>query len=197
MPVTAVPAGLTDVPALEDVLQAAFWDDPLNVFLFPDERSRSRRSALVFRAVLRHHYLPMRTVWTTSDQAGVAMWAPPGHWKLTPAEVFRSLPTAVRGLGRSMARSIRLLGEVDRHHPEQLHWYLGVLGTDPPRQGRGIGSALLAPVLERCDHEGLPAYLESSKESNIPFYGRHGFVVTGELRAPGAPPLYAMWREPS
>jgi GNAT superfamily N-acetyltransferase len=197
MAVAAVPAGPTDVPALEDVLQAAFWDDPLTAFLFPDERSRSWRSALMFRAVLLHHYVPMRTVWTTSDQAGVAMWAPPDHWKLTPREVLRSLPTALRGLGVRMRTSVRLLAEVDRHHPTQPHWYLGVLGTDPPRQGRGIGSALMAPVLERCDREGLPAYLESSKESNIPFYGRHGFVVTRELRAPGAPPLYAMWREPS
>jgi GNAT superfamily N-acetyltransferase len=194
---TAVPAGFTDVPALEDVLQAAFWDDPLNVFLFPDDRSRSRRSALIFRALLRHHYLPMRTVWTTSDQAGVAMWAPPGHWKLTPAAIVRSLPTMVRALGRNMARALPLLGEIDSHHPREPHWYLGVLGTDPPHQGRGIASALLAPVLERCDRERLPAYLESSKESNIPFYVRHGFAVTGELRAGGAPPLYAMWREPS
>ena len=193
----AVPAGATDVPALEDVLQAAFWDDPLTVFLFPDEQSRSRRSALLFRALLRFHYLPMRTVWTTSDQAGAAMWAPPGHWRLPPRESLRALPTTLRGLGRDLGRSLRLLGEVNRQHPEQPHWYLGVLGTDPPRQGRGIGSALLAPALERCDREGMPAYLESSKESNIPFYARHGFAVMQELRVPGAPPLYAMWREPS
>jgi GNAT superfamily N-acetyltransferase len=197
MSLTAVPAGPTDVPALEDVLQAAFWDDPVTVFLFPDERSRSRRSALLFRALLRHHYLPMRTVWTTSDQAGAAMWAPPGHWRLTTAEIARALPTALRGLGRNLALSMQFLGEIDRHHPDEPHWYLGVLGTDPPRQGRGIGSALLTPVLERCDREHVPAYLESSKESNIPFYARHGFAVTRELRARGAPVLYAMWRDPS
>ncbi len=197
MAATAVPAGPTDIPALEDVLQAAFWDDPLNVFLFPDERSRSRRSALMFRALLAHHYLPMRTVWTTSDQAGAALWAPPGHWKLSGGEIMRALPLALRGLGRNLGKSLRLLGEIDSYHPVQPHWYLGVLGTDPPRQGRGIGSALLGPVLERCDAEGLPAYLESSKESNIPFYSRHGFAVTRELRARGAPPVYAMWREPS
>jgi len=193
----AVPAGLTDVPALEDVLQAAFFDDPVNVFLFPDERSRSWRSALLFRALLRHHYLGMRTVWTTADQAGAAMWAPPGHWKLTTGEILRALPTALRGLGRRLGESMRFLGEIDRHHPEGPHWYLGVLGTDPPRQGRGVGSALMAPVLERCDRDGVPAYLESSKESNVAFYARHGFAVTSELRVRGAPPIYAMWREPS
>src|SRR5579871_5139647 len=196
MPALAVPAGPTDVPALEDVLQAAFWDDPVTVFLFPDEASRSRRSALLFRALLRYHYLPMHTVWTTSDQAGAAMWAPPGHWRLTNRSLARAIPTVLRGLGRRATTSMQFLAEVDRHHPEAPHWYLGALGTDPPRQGRGIGSALLGPVLERCDRDGTPAYLESSKESNIAFYARHGFVVTGEIRAAGAPPLYAMWREP-
>ena len=55
----------------------------------------------------------------------------------------------------------------------------------------------MAPVLERCDDEGVPAYLESSKEKNVPYYERHGFRVTGELRLPkDGPPLWAMWRDP-
>ena len=196
VPVTAVLAGPTDLDALEDVLQAAFWDDPVTTYLFPDESSRSRRSARLFRALLVRHYLPMRTVWTTSDQAGGALWAPPGHWKLTTAQILRGLPSVIRGLGSSTVRSLRLMGEVDRHHPSESHWYLGVLGTDPPRQGKGVGSALLTPVLSRCDREGLPAYLESSKESNIAFYERHGFKLTGEVHPPGAPTLWSMCREP-
>ena len=196
MPVSPVLAGPTDIEAIEDVLQAAFWDDPVMMFLFPDEGSRSRRSARLFRALLRRHYLPMRSVWTTDEQAGAALWAPPGHWKLPTAQIVRSLPAVAMSLGRHAPRSLRFMEEVDRAHPSEPHWYLGVLGTDPPQQGHGIGSALLAPVLGRCDGEGVPAYLESSKESNVPFYARHGFVVVGELRPPGAPTMYRMWREP-
>ncbi len=29
-------------------------------------------------------------------------------------------------------------------------------------------------MIERGDREGVPAYLESSKERNLDFYGRHG-----------------------
>ena len=39
----------------------------------------------------------------------------------------------------------------------------------------------MAPVLETCDREGIAAYLESSKESNIGFYRHRGFEVTGEV----------------
>jgi len=55
---------------------------------------------------------------------------------------------------------------------------------------------LLQPILSKCDEEGIPAYLESSKESNIAFYNRHGFEVTGEVKAKNGPTLWPMWREP-
>ena len=51
-------------------------------------------------------------------------------------------------------------------------------------------------LLERCDREGIPAYLESSKEKNVPFYRRHGFEVTREIQLPNGPMLWAMWRQP-
>ncbi len=195
MATVAVPAGPTDIEALEDVLQAAFFDDPVMSWILPNDGDRDRRLARLFRVLLRFHYLPRRTVWTTSDQAGAALWAAPGHWKVSNAEMLRAMPSLLRALGRRAATAVSFLNRVDEHHPEEPHWYLGVLGTDPPRQGHGIGSALMQPVLERCDREGLPAYLESSKESNIAFYGRHGFEVTGEIRpVSGGPVLYPMWR---
>ena len=69
-------------------------------------------------------------------------------------------------------------------------------GPSPEWQGRGIGSALLAPILQRCDDTGERVYLEASKEKNIPFYARHGFVVTEEMHVPRGPTMWAMWREP-
>jgi GNAT superfamily N-acetyltransferase len=74
---------------------------------------------------------------------------------------------------------------------------LSGIGTDPPAQGTGVGTALMQSRLTQCDATGLPAYLESSKESNVPFYERHGFQVTKEITIPGGgPKLWLMWREP-
>ena len=39
--------------------------------------------------------------------------------------------------------------------------------------------------------------VESSKESNIDFYARHGFRVTGEFRLLRGPTVWRMWRDPS
>lgn len=78
-----------------------------------------------------------------------------------------------------------------------MHWYLATIGTSSAGRGGGYGKALLRSRLDRCDAEGLPAYLESSKEDNISYYQRFGFDVTGEIRIPhGGPTVWAMWREP-
>jgi GNAT superfamily N-acetyltransferase len=196
MSAVAVPAGKDDIEPLGDVLQAAFFDDPVISWIFPDERSRARRAAGMFRSLLQHHYLSSHTVWTTPDQVGGALWSPPGHWKLTTREILRTGLPMLSAMGRRAIPSLRLLDYIDKQHPEGPHWYLGILGTSPAHQGKGVGAALMQPVLERCDREGLPAYLESSKETNIPFYARHGFVVTGEITPPGGPTLWPMWREP-
>ena len=98
---------------------------------------------------------------------------------------------------RGRARAGLELGRtLEAVHERRPHWYLAIVGTDPVHQGHGIGSALLAPVLEQCDREGSLAYLESSKEVNIRFYERHGFEVTQEVRIPGGPVMWPMLRIP-
>jgi len=49
--------------------------------------------------------------------------------------------------------------------------------------------------LERCDKQGMAAYLESSNPQNVPLYEHFGFQVTGVLDLPkGAPAVTTMWR---
>ena len=52
---------------------------------------------------------------------------------------------------------------LDHHHehPPEPHYYLEFLGTRRGQQSRGGGTAVLQPMLDRCDAEGVPAYLES------------------------------------
>jgi ribosomal protein S18 acetylase RimI-like enzyme len=143
-------------------------------------------------------YLDDGEVWTTHDLTGAALWAPPGKPRPGWGDLLHLLPVLpyLVGLGRSAPDAARLLSAADRARPKRAHWYLATLGTDPDRQGRGVGSSLVSTVLARVDRDGLPAYLESSKASNVPFYRRLGFEVRGEISAPSGPTLWLMWREP-
>jgi RimJ/RimL family protein N-acetyltransferase len=59
-----------------------------------------------------------------------------------------------------------------------------------------MGSSLLRTVLDRCDRDRTPAYLEATSEASMRLYLRHGFVVTGEIPLPDGPPLWCMSRSP-
>jgi ribosomal protein S18 acetylase RimI-like enzyme len=176
-------------------LARAFHDDPVIEWIFPDEGRRAGVSERFFTIRVRS-LLAQQELYTTDDHAGAACWAQPGRWEASPLE---GLAFALRLLPL-LRRRAPLIGRgwsaIESAHPHEPHYYLALLGTDPSVQGRGIGSALLRPVLEDCDRNEIPAYLESSKESNVAFYGRHGFRVTGELDLPEGPRIWFMWRDP-
>jgi ribosomal protein S18 acetylase RimI-like enzyme len=188
-------ATTADLPVLAGALSRAFDDDPVMEWLFPDPGKRPRWTRQFFGARLRQ-LLRQDEVWAVGDSSGAALWAQPDRWKLSFLETLDMMARIGPGVGRRTVRGLRGLSLIEERHPHEPHWYLAVLGVDPPAQGSGLGSALLAPVLRACDADGVPAYLESSKERNIAFYARHGFRVTEEIRMPKGPPIWLMWRDP-
>ncbi len=135
-----------------------------------------------------------------SEEAGVlaaALWDPPGRQVHTPREQFAMLPAILRAFRGRLSAGRAVSDLMKANHPEEPHWYLAVLGTDPSVRGDGFGHALLKSRLERCDAEYAPVYLESSNPDNVPYYQRFGFEVTGEITLPdGGPSLWPMWRRP-
>ncbi len=187
----------SDVPDVVAMLVRAFADDPIANFMFAGSRRRARGLHSFFSIQLRRQYQPEGHVYTTDGCAGAALWGPPDRVRHPLLELFQLLPTAPYLASSHVHRAFQLLFDVDGLHPKEPHWYLATLGTEPSMQGKGIGSALLGDVLARADEEGVPAYLESSKERNVPFYARSGFEVSGEVEVPGSPRIWRMWREPT
>jgi ribosomal protein S18 acetylase RimI-like enzyme len=192
---TEVRAGTAaDIDSIADALTRAFDDDPVMSFIFPNGQTKKMRALFVGESKRAMKKGALHTT-TGGPAQGAAIWMAPGNWRTGGLELLTQLPLMFT-MGRDTPRALSLLSKMEKVHPKQPHWYLAVLGTDPAHQGKGVGSALIGKVLERCDEAGDPAYLESSKESNIPFYRRHGFEVTGEVQAKGGPTLWPMWREP-
>jgi GNAT superfamily N-acetyltransferase len=190
-------ASRDDVPQLADVLARAFHEDPVFRWLFPRERRRHGHSRSYFRDRARI-LLRQDEVYTVDGAAGAAMWARPGEWRDPTFAALWSLAKLAPRIGRRSLKALSGLHEVEARHPHAPHWYLAVLGVEPIWQGRGVGARLLAATLARLDAEGVPAYLETSKQSNVAWYGRRRFATRVETSpARRGPPIWTMWREPS
>lgn len=173
------------------ILMLAFAADPATRWLFPgadDYLEHFPRFAAAFGGGAFGH----DTAWLTADGGAASLWLPPGiasDGEALGKVVLEAVPA------EELPALQRVVEQMDQHHPEEPHWYLPMIGVDPARQGRGLGSALLAKTLERVDAEGRPAYLESSNPANISLYERHGFEVVAEIRAPDGPVITPMYRQ--
>ncbi|MEU5881217.1 GNAT family N-acetyltransferase [Spirillospora sp. NPDC047279] len=188
-----------DAEAVAGVLGRAFDDDPVWQWIIPRPEGRVARLAAVFELLTDKVHRPRggcEVAGRGGEIEAAALWDPPGEWTVPLSVQLRQVVPLVRAFGLRMPTSLRALHAVERRHPSEPHWYLAVLGTDPGAQGNGLGGALLESGLSRC--EGMPAYLESTKESNVPFYERFGFRVTERFEPPGGcPPVWLMWRRPA
>ena len=188
----------TDTSRLAGVLARAFEMDPMAAHIFRDPARRLSDVEQMFGMFLRHVYLPEQECYTVGDLQGGALWLPPGKYPASVGQQLRLLPGFVHLFGLLRTPAVfRDIDHMEQMHPkEEPHWYLAFLGIEPSEQGKGFGSALLRPVLDRCDADGVPAWLETSNERNLPLYERHGFQVVKECDIPQGPHFWGMWREP-
>jgi GNAT superfamily N-acetyltransferase len=191
-------ASEADIGAMSATLAAAFYDDPVNSWLLPDDDRRLDQLERSFSLFTRRLYAGHDEMYATRQIAGAAIWEPPGTWKVPISTQVRLTPATIAVYGRRTPALLRVVTRMEKGHPTEPHMYLPFVGVRPEWQGTGIGSALLRPVLDRCDRDRLPAYLEASSPRSRACYERLGFELMEEFEpAPGCPPLWRMWREPA
>ena len=181
------------------MLARAFAGDPTTAWLFPSPSGRERRLERWYRL----NVMALQDAgegWVTDDLSAAALWLPmgvprrggrPHLWRQLGLNLRIGLTLRTRLL---VALSVNL--EVHRCHPHEPTWYLAALGTEPDLQGRGLGTAVLQPVLRRCDSELLPATLDTVTAEDVAFYQRRGFEIVSEVQRPGAPHFRIMRRPP-
>jgi ribosomal protein S18 acetylase RimI-like enzyme len=184
-----------DLPDIVETLTAAFFDNPVMTWWIPDPDRRSPILRAFFEVVVDVNQ-PHDALYVTEPRpVAAAVWVPPGcqpSGEAAEQVAGWMLEAAEETAGRLQA-AFELM---DQHHPHDSHAYLFFLSTRPQWQSRGFGSALLREVLDGCDREGTPAYLEATSLDNQRLYRRHGFELTGEICLPDGPSLWPMWREP-
>jgi ribosomal protein S18 acetylase RimI-like enzyme len=187
-----------DVEGVAASMARAFDDDPWVDWLVRKDARRAEAILGFFRLTYGRLAMRWRESWVDPELRGAAMWAPPGQWHLSFLGELGALPAFARIVSLRRVWSVwRATQPIASAHPPEPHWYLLHLGVDPSAQGQGLGAALCRPVLERCDREGSPAYLETAKERNLAFYRKLGFEIVAELPITGGPMIWGMWRKPA
>ena len=174
-----------DLPRLAATLAEAFTGDPVWTWMVPSRPGKRR----IFAALLRHA-IPKGHVYTVDEGQAVAMWAPPGQWKLPASAMARAAAPMALATGWRLPRLLGRNTEIERLHekvPAQ-HWYLEFIASTE----RGLGSVLMEHGVDVVTR-GLPIYLESSNPRNLSFYKRHGFEVTGEPPMRCGPPQWTLF----
>lgn len=199
MPIAVRAAELPDVDAAAIVLAAAFIDDPVMSFVWPERQQRLSALPRYFAVMLRTHHLPGGGVDVAVDGRHIiaaAVWDPPGKWQQPLRGTIRALPQLARTLKTRVPAALTVRRALDRHHPTTQHWYLCQFGTLPRAQGRGTGTRLLKHRLDACDTEGIPAYLVSNRAETIPLYRSLGFVESTPIVIHEGLSVWPMQREP-
>ncbi|HEV2582867.1 MAG TPA: GNAT family N-acetyltransferase [Ktedonobacteraceae bacterium] len=166
------------------VLGRAFHQDPMMRLIVPDDAKRARLLPSFF-AIAARYCLFYGEGYITPELDGVACWLRPGD---TTPGIGRLVRIGIRGAPVGIGLpGLRRFMDVSRYADEVharcvpgKHWYLWCIGVDPARQGQGIGGRLMQPVLAKASAEGVPCYLETMNEANLPFYEKYGFIVVND-----------------
>ncbi|WP_020119851.1 N-acetyltransferase [Streptomyces canus] len=190
-------AGGSDRELVTRLLDAAFQDDPVSGWIFPGEEYRRTTHPRLMAAFV-DIVLAEGRVDVTEEGTACALWLPvpaDGGDEHDGEDEFAALREALDPGNERIELIGRLTAGV--HPSGRAHEYLWMIGVDPGHQGEGLGTALMGSVLERCDRDGVPAYLEASSARSRGLYERLGFeLVERPLELPDGPLMWPMWREP-
>ena len=181
------------------VLARAFHTNPGFVWMLPDEVSRRGKLTWFMGAGTKVGQKDGEVYTTPGKVEGAAVWLPPGKTTLTFRQMLAAgmLAAPMRfGIGPFM-KFMSMMNRFEHLHKQTMpgdHWYLMIIGVDPPRQGQGVGSALISPVLRKADESQLPCYLETDKPEDVAFYEKHGFRVVTKESVKDSPPFWTMQR---
>ena len=186
-----------DVPRIAATLTVALADSRWTRWALPDD-GRMQRLTRLHELDAGHRGVSTTSAWVTDDASAVAVWAPPAGTADLPTDVSAALARELPYLAAdrwTVVRDTAVL--VDAARPAEPHWWLAHLGVRPTSRRRGLAAAVLAPVIVRCDAEGVLAAAAVFSWANVRFLRGFGFEVTAELRTSDDElPLWVLVRHP-
>jgi ribosomal protein S18 acetylase RimI-like enzyme len=186
-----IAAAPTDRLKVALTLAAAFHDDPVFGWFFPDADQRRAHLPELFA---RLYDVDMRfgSVVRSPGFEATSFWRAPGK-AATPSSVFmRHMPALLRLFGTRIGRLMAVSSAIEAHMPKEPFWYAHFVAVRPAAQHQGWGRAMMQGGIARAAADGVPVYLETARIENVVFYQGLGFTVTGEWDVPKGPHFWSL-----
>jgi ribosomal protein S18 acetylase RimI-like enzyme len=179
----------------------AFQDDPMWKSILESELKE--KLALCLEMTFLHCW-KYGVVYGSDDSLEGLIAVVPGKyfnmnmWRMLMSGSFPLMGKIGSTLGKKMDTCFTpMIKDQKKNMNGRDYIYLTILSVKKERQGKGIGGKLLRSVIDGCDQEGLPIYLETEILENVQMYEHFGFEIVKKITLPEINcPVWEMMREP-
>lgn len=159
------------------ILSQAFEDNQSVNYVVRQGPNRDRR----IEQLIAYSFdvcLEFGDVWITDDDKGCALIFYPEKKTASLKTISWDINLAINVIGfRKLSSVMRREAKVRSFHSVEPFSYLWFIGVSPEAQRRGVGGAILSHVIQEAEKQNRPIYLETSVDSNLPWYKKYGFEV--------------------
>ncbi len=121
-------------------------------------------------------------IFLTEDKKGCALILLPDKKKTSLKSIFLDVKLIASCIGfANFKKALTRESKIKKLQLKGLIYYLWFIGVSPAEQTRGIGSKLMAEVIEEGSSKQRAIRLETSTLKNIPWYESFGFKIYNEL----------------
>lgn len=194
-----VEARFSDIPTAVDCLVQAFAHDELVQYFFPGEPDSRMAGTREFFTILMTVRVELGMPAIILKDDGMIVGAVMGYdtnrpeWSKAQSDRWDAFTGSRGGLSERLDTYTQV---AKRFEPREPHFYLGVLGVHPDRQGMGAGRILVDAYCRHSDADpsSTGTYLETVGEKNVRFYKRCGFDVAGSAMMDDGVMLHCLFR---
>lgn len=159
------------------ILTASFADNQSVNYIIRKDKKQNKR----IHALMNYSFEVCRMfgdVLLSSDRKACALIIYPDEKKTTFKSILLDIKLIVQCVGfKNVKKTLRRESLIKKVQPREAMTYLWFIGVSPANQGNGIGSNLLADIIEYSKIKRRPVYLETSTLINLPWYKKFGFKV--------------------
>ncbi len=170
-----------DKDLIVNILGSSFDDNKSVNYIIKQDNKRVQRIKKLIEYSFDVCHL-FGDVFLSDDKKGCALIVLPDKKKTNLKTILLDIKLIASCIGISnVKKAMNRESKITKLHPNELMYYLWFIGVEPSEQNKGIGSSLLANVINEAVLRKRSIYLETSTFKNIPWYEKFGFRVYNEL----------------